>query len=120
MTMPSRPLPVVCTLTPEAVAARKADLLPALVRRATLRDESGETIRLVFPPDALPAVLSTIDQERRCCRFLRFDIVVEPDEGPISVTLSGPPGTRQFLAALIDREPGGSGTEAPADGQAPR
>jgi len=52
--------------------------------------------------DALSAVLETIDAERQCCRFLRFDITVEPDGGPIWLELAGPPGTREFLAALLE------------------
>lgn len=95
-------LPVVCTLTPETVAARKAELLPGLARQAMAREETSDGVRLRFPSDALPAVVAVIDAERRCCRFLRFDISVEPDGGPVTLTLTGPPGTRDFLSALID------------------
>jgi hypothetical protein len=56
---------------------------------------------LTFPPDALAAIASTIEAERRCCRFLRFDVTVAPDGGPVWLMLTGPPGTREFLAALI-------------------
>jgi hypothetical protein len=95
-------LPVVCTLTPETLATRKAGLLPGLVRRAAVREEIDEGLRFRFSADALPAIVATIDAERQCCRFLRFDVTVEPDGGPVWVTLSGPPGTRDFLAALIE------------------
>lgn len=94
-------LPVVCTLTPETLAARKAGLLPGLARRAAAVEEIEDGIRLTFPPDALAAIASTIDAERYCCRFLRFDVIVEPDGGPVSLTLTGPAGTREFLAALV-------------------
>jgi hypothetical protein len=95
-------LPVVCTLTPDTIATRKAHLLPGLVRRAEERQDVADGIHLRFPSDALFAILTTVDAERQCCRFLRFDITVEPNGGPISVSLSGPPGTREFLAALIE------------------
>jgi hypothetical protein len=98
----STDLPVACSLTPDTIAARKADLLPGLVRRASAREESACGVRLRFPAEALATIASTIEVERQCCRFLRFEVIVEPDGGPVWLSLSGPPGTREFLAALID------------------
>jgi 2-methylcitrate dehydratase PrpD len=95
-------LPVVCTLTPATIAARQAALLPGLVERAESREDTPESLRLKFPSDALSAILATVDAERQCCRFLRFEITVEPDGGPIWVNLAGPPGTREFLSALLE------------------
>lgn len=95
-------LPVACTLTAETLATRKAGLLPGLARRAAKREEIAEGIRLGFSPDAIAAIAATIDAERRCCRFLRFDLTVEPDDGLVWLTLTGPPGTRELLTALID------------------
>ncbi len=98
----AEPLPVACTLTPDALGARKAALLPGLVRRATAREDDGDTVCLQFDAEDFRDVLTTVDAERRCCRFLRFDVTVEPDGGPIRLTLSGPPGTREFLDALFE------------------
>ena len=95
-------LPVVCTLTPATIATRKSALLPGLARRATMREDTDDGIRFMFAGDALPAIAAVIDAERRCCRFLQFEIAVAPDDGPVTLTLSGPPGTRDFLEALID------------------
>jgi hypothetical protein len=95
-------LPVICTLTSEAIATRKANLLTGLVSRAESRDDLAEGVRFRFSADALPAVAETIEAERQCCRFLRFDITVEPDGGPLWLSLTGPPGTREFLTALIE------------------
>ena len=50
-----------------------------------------------------PALLDgTIDAERHCCRWLQFDLSVTPDGGPTVLTLSGPAGAREFLAALFE------------------
>ena len=46
-----------------------------------------------------------LDAERQCCRFLRFRLTVEPNLGPIVLELSGPPGTEEFLASLLDPDP---------------
>ena len=45
-------------------------------------------------------IAQAIDAERQCCRFVRFTLTVEPDEGPITLDLTGPPGSREFLSAL--------------------
>jgi hypothetical protein len=95
-------LPVVCTLTPATIATRKAALLPGLVQRADSREETATGMRFKLPADALSAVLETVDAERQCCRFLRFNITVEPESGPIWLELAGPPGTREFLSALLE------------------
>ena len=95
-------LPIACTLTPEALATRKAGLLPGLVRQAAAVESIVDGLQLTFSADAVMAIASTIDAERRCCRFLRFEVSVEPDEGPVRLTVTGPPGTAEFLAALIE------------------
>jgi hypothetical protein len=95
-------LPVICTLTPDTRATRKAALLPGLVRRAESREDTADGVRYSFSADTFSMLASTVEAERQCCRFLRFDISIEPDGGPIWLSLSGPPGTRDFLAALLE------------------
>jgi hypothetical protein len=94
-------LPVVCTLTPEALATRKAGQLSALIGRVEAREEAADGWRLRFSAEAWPAIAQTIEAERQCCRFLRFEITVEPDAGPIWLSLTGPPGTHEFLSGLL-------------------
>jgi len=97
-------LPVSCTLSPSALDARRRDLLAKLVRRASERRELPNGYQLRFAPEAgiVSAVAEMVDSERQCCRFLRFSLIVEPDDGPISVDLTGPTGTREFLAAMFE------------------
>ncbi len=94
-------LPVACTLAPEAISTRRNGLLPGLARDALKRDSLENGIRLEFQPNAIPRIAATVDAERRCCRFLRFDLSIEPDGGPVRLTMTGPSGTREFLEALI-------------------
>jgi hypothetical protein len=37
--------------------------------------------------------------ERRCCRFLRLELELEPEEGSLWLRLRGGPGVKEFLAA---------------------
>ena len=97
-------LPVACTLSPEALVSRRRGLLAELLRRAETHEEltNGHRWSFALTDDVLATILEMVEAERRCCRFLRFQIIVEPDGGPVSVELTGPPGTREFLAALIE------------------
>ena len=95
-------LPIACTLSPQALKARRENLLDALLQRSTERIELPDGFRLSFTADSqtLADIVRTVDAERQCCRFLSFTIVVKPDGGPITVDLTGPSGTREFLSAF--------------------
>jgi len=97
-------LPIVCTLTPEALRTRREGLLSELLKRTSARDETASGLRLQFAPssETLLAIGRAVDAERNCCRFLRFTITVEPDGGPFVLELAGPPGAKEFVAALLD------------------
>ena len=100
----SRPLPVACSLDAAALAARRQGVLGMLVRRAAERCDLPDGVRLRFDArdDVLGAIAQAVDAERVCCRFLRFTIDVQPDEGPITLDLTGPRGTREFLADVLN------------------
>jgi hypothetical protein len=97
-------LPIVCTLTPDALRARREGLLSDLMRQAESHDKLPEGLRLRFAAtdERLSTITRAVEAERHCCRFLRFGITVEPDGGPIFVELSGPPGTRDFVKSLLE------------------
>ncbi|MDQ3007243.1 MAG: hypothetical protein M3R47_17900, partial [Chloroflexota bacterium] len=40
-----------------------------------------------------------IFNERRCCPFLEFTLRIAPNDTPISLLLTGPEGTQEFLRA---------------------
>jgi hypothetical protein len=101
-------LPIACTLTPRDMAARANTLLPELLSRAQEHQDLPDGFRLRFEAtsDTLQQITAVIDAERQCCRFLRFQLTVEPDEGPIWLAVSGPSGTREFLASLVSQAAG--------------
>jgi hypothetical protein len=97
-------LPIVCTLATAALTARRERLLSDLLRRADDDQELPEGRRLRFSAEGetLAVIARMVDAERPCCRFLRFQITVEPDGGPIWLEVTGPPGTREFLSAILE------------------
>jgi len=46
-------------------------------------------------------VTEFIGAESQCCPFLRFRLTLEPGGGPLWLELTGPPGTREFLAETV-------------------
>jgi hypothetical protein len=96
-------LPVVCTLGPQALSKRREGLFADLVRHAATHEELDNGHRLTFAAtdEAIAIILKTVTSERHCCQFLRFQITVEPGGRPIALELTGPHGTKEFVAALL-------------------
>jgi len=95
-------IPIACQLSAAEIEARREGLLPGLLLQAQERVPVDDGFRWRFAPSSeiLAATARTIDVEGRCCRFLKFVLTIEPDEGSIWLEISGPPGTAKFLAVL--------------------
>ena len=98
-------LPVACTLGPDALSARRQGLLAELMGRVVAHQELPDGHRLSFEntDGNLDLLFKTVAAERRCCEFLRFQITVESGGGAVTLDLTGPPGTHEFVAALFER-----------------
>ena len=96
-------LPVACTLDAGGLKDRRDGLLAQLAARVTRREALPEGLRLEFAAtsETLELIGKAIEAERRCCRFLRFQLTVEPDQRGIVLELTGPRGTAEFLRTLI-------------------
>lgn len=96
-------LPIACTLDPAALAQRNAALLPGLARYATdvCWRTNGVRLTFGFEPRLLADVASVIAAEHQCCRFLRFGLVVESGDGAVTLDVTGPEGTVDFLKPLL-------------------
>ena len=108
----SERLPIACTLTPAEAAAMRDGLLPGLLAMATATDPIPGGFRWRFEPqaDLVKKAAAVIDAEHRCCRFLRFLLLVEPGDGPVWLEVTGPEGTEDFLSSLQNK---GSGKRGP-------
>ena len=79
------------------VLARK--LFTGLARERT---ELADGYAVRFEPDAFEAVVRFVANERKCCPFLTFDLVVAPESGPLWLRIRGPEGARAVLQAQWD------------------
>ncbi|HEV2751250.1 MAG TPA: hypothetical protein VGV12_12075 [Gemmatimonadales bacterium] len=98
-------LPIACRLTPFELFARSDTLLPGVIARAEQSELLPDGARWRFTPSSelLLALAVMIDAERRCCPFLRFQVLAEADNGPVWLEVTGPEGTREFLERLPHR-----------------
>jgi hypothetical protein len=99
-------LPVACTLSERELAERRAGLLTELRRQ---REEvrwlpDGAAFRYPSGSAVLGSLFEFLRLESQCCPFLRFRLTIEPGGGPFWLELTGPAGTREFLAAEVDPE----------------
>lgn len=56
---------------------------------------------LRFPSSAYDQVVAFVTNERRCCPFIRFELDVTAEQGPLTLRLTGRPGVKAVLAAEL-------------------
>jgi hypothetical protein len=99
-------LPIACALDASTLAERSDVLLPGLARRATglCWLESGARLTFGFDASLLMELADVIAAEHQCCRFLRFNLLVEPGDSAAVLDVTGPDGTLEFLKQLLSAE----------------
>ena len=106
-------IPIACSLSDPERRERGATVLASFrahVRRIEPRPE-GYVVELEPTDEAIAAATAMIVAERACCPFLRFDLAVDAPAKSVRLVLSGPPGTREFLAMWLE-PPSGRGARA--------
>ena len=97
--------PLACDMT--AIPAEQRPLHLANSRELFSRIEEfrelpeGYEFRLANGPDLLAQLAQFVSLERRCCPFLRFDVQVEAEGGPVWLRLSGREGVKDFIREEI-------------------
>lgn len=101
--MTSAELPIACSLTDPEFQRRRAEWLKTFQVALLETKELGEGYAYRFPSGAnwIAELAQLITFERACCPFLRFNLRVEPANGPLWLELTGPEGTKDFLQALF-------------------
>ena len=97
-------LPIACSLTSAELHEREVTLL-AQFRSAIVQTEElqeGYAFRISGDGQSIRQVAELIVAERECCPFLAFELSVLPNMGPLTVRVTGPAGTKEFLSSLLD------------------
>jgi hypothetical protein len=112
-------LPIACSLTSAELREREATLL-AQFRAAIIKTEelqNGYAFHIPGDGARIRQVAELIVAERECCPFLVFEVSALPNMGPVTVRVSGPDGTKEFLSSLLglpgERTPGSPNEVSP-------
>lgn len=94
------PRPIACQLSEIDLARRGAQVADDVFRHIAETRElpDGYAVRLPGDDPWLERVVAFVAAERRCCTFFHFGIDIEPDGGPIWLTLRGDAGVKAFVA----------------------
>ncbi len=97
-------LPIACLLPDAELQERRQDVLQKVSSAVTKIEEIDEGFRYRFSPGEtrITELAKLVEFEHACCPFLRFRITVEPGDSPIWLELTGPEGTKEFLADLFN------------------
>jgi hypothetical protein len=61
--------------------------------------ENGYELRFPNESELISKIAEFISNERLCCPFLKFNLNVISTDEPVSLSLTGPIGTQEFLRA---------------------
>jgi hypothetical protein len=101
--MEMKPLPIACALTAPELHERRSTVL-AKVRRGVIEvKELPDGYAYAFPGTSewLSELAGLVDLERQCCPFLQFRITVAANGGPLTLQMTGPEGTKEFLWSVF-------------------
>lgn len=98
------PVEIVCTLSDQELSGRQDGALAELFAGAEETTELSDGYELRFPGSAEWArrLADFIASERECCAFFTFELVFQPQQGPISLRLRGPEGVKDFVKGMIE------------------
>ena len=93
--------PLACNMGVFTPAQREAHILNTTQLIQSIQSiqevENGYAFIFANETEVIANIAEFISNERLCCPFLTFMLKVDADDQPISLSLSGPAGTQEFL-----------------------
>ena len=101
--MNSMSLPRACSLTDSELQERRLNVLQRIRSMVSEVKEIEHGFIYRFPSDgnSIRELANLVELEHQCCPFLKFSITVEAGDGPFWLEMSGPEGTKEFLATTF-------------------
>jgi len=93
--------PVACCLSDAELRKREATLLAQFKSALTANEELPDGYAFRLPGEKRWLVAELIMAERECCPFLKFQLTAEPKMGALTVRITGPDGTKEFLKSIL-------------------
>jgi hypothetical protein len=96
-------MPIACCLTSAKLRERAATLLAQFRSAVTGTEELWDGYAFRVPGDGkwIAVIAKMIVEERECCPFLTFELVAQPNMGPVTVSVTGPDGGKEFLRTVL-------------------
>jgi len=106
----SEDIRISCCLSDTELHKRMAMVLARFVSAVIATEElsDGYVFRVAGDKKWMAAVWEAIAAERECCPFLTFELTALPNRGPVTVSVTGPAGTKDFLKTILSRLRNGS------------
>jgi hypothetical protein len=103
MASQNSPAPLICTLSTDELSQRREEIIQALFKRGLDTRERNQGLEFTFPAEEtlLSDLLEFIRFERNCCRFLSFEIVFEPEQGPLRLRILGAPEAKPLIREMF-------------------
>jgi hypothetical protein len=93
--------PLACDMTAIPVEQRPVHLAKSREVFAQIQEtrelSNGYEFRFADQLDVLKRLVDFVSLEKLCCPFLRFEIQVEAENGPVWLRLSGREGVKEFI-----------------------
>ncbi len=92
-----------CKLTTPELQERKKTVIAEVKKLVVQRVETTNGFRYTFgdADSTIDLLINFIKTERLCCPFFEFNLVVGEAKGFVSLELSGPEGTKDFIESEI-------------------
>jgi hypothetical protein len=101
--LPANELPIACNLSDSERATRGEEITQNLFKHVQQVKELADGYAYRFPAGKEWAgkLMEFILAERDCCPFFTFELVFEPNPGPLWLRLRGGQGVKEFIASAF-------------------
>jgi hypothetical protein len=99
-------LPIICNLVEDKKIKGQQMVVEKLFTNVEqiLELKDGYAFRYPGTDKYITALTKFISFERKCCLFFTFEMVFEPNTGPIWIRIKGPVGTKDFIKSWLSRQ----------------
>lgn len=94
---------VACSLSSPEFRQREATLLAEFKSKVTSIEElqNGFAFRIPGDEKSLRLAADLMVAERHCCTFFTFQLTAEAKRGPLTMRITGPEGTKEFVKSIL-------------------
>ncbi len=95
----SHNIPIACNINAlNAMQQERRSTLAAQMHNVVLQvQELPDGYKFLYPAELFLTVAEFVSLEKQCCPFFAFQLMVEPDNGPLWFGITGREGVKEFI-----------------------